>query len=100
MYLMTKCGNSGIKSVHNYTNKGSVITRGRQSVTSESTPILTFDPMSPSCNNLWVFKWDIVVPLFWKIDFQRVKSGFIFLKKIKLICHSVCNKKEMGFTMI
>ena len=36
VYLMTKCGNSGIKAV--YKNDKFVITRGRQNVTSESTP--------------------------------------------------------------
>ena len=35
---MTKCGRSGIKAVYNYKNKEYVITRGRQNVTSESTP--------------------------------------------------------------
>ena len=38
----------------------SIITLGRQDVASESTP--SFDLISPSCNNLWVVKWDIVVP--------------------------------------
>ena len=38
MYLMTKCGKSGIKVVYNYKNKKSIITMGRQNVTSESTP--------------------------------------------------------------
>ena len=38
MYLMTKCGTSGIKAVYNYKNKVYVTTRGRQNVTSESTP--------------------------------------------------------------
>ena len=37
MYLMTKCGKSGIKAVYNYQNNDCVITRGRQNVTSEST---------------------------------------------------------------
>ena len=50
MYLMTKCGNSGIKPVDNYKNKDSLITRGRQN-----------PDICPSCNNLWVFKWDIVM---------------------------------------
>ena len=35
VYSMTKCGKSGNKAVYNYKN---VITRGRQNVTSESTP--------------------------------------------------------------
>ena len=38
VYLITKCGKSGIKAVHNYKNDNFVITRGRQNVTSESTP--------------------------------------------------------------
>ena len=38
MYLRTKCGKSGNKAVYNYKNKESIITRGRQNVTSESTP--------------------------------------------------------------
>ena len=37
MYLMTKCDKSGIKVVHNYKNKKSIITMGRQNVTSENT---------------------------------------------------------------
>ena len=38
MYLMTKCGKSGIKIVYNYKNKKSIITMGRQNQASESTP--------------------------------------------------------------
>ena len=38
MYLMTKCGKSGIKVVYNFKNKKSIITMGRKHVTSESTP--------------------------------------------------------------
>ena len=38
MYLMTKYGKSGIKVAHNSKNKKSIITMGRQNVTSESTP--------------------------------------------------------------
>ena len=38
MYLMTKCGKSGIKVVYNYKNKKIIITMGRQNVTGESTP--------------------------------------------------------------
>ena len=38
MYLMTKCGKSGIKVVYNYKNKKYNFTMGRQNVTSESTP--------------------------------------------------------------
>ena len=38
MYLMTKCGKSGIKAVYHYTDKKSIFTMGRQNVTSESTP--------------------------------------------------------------
>ena len=38
IYLMTKCGKSGNKAVYNYKNDNFVITRGRQNVTSESTP--------------------------------------------------------------
>ena len=38
VYSMTKCGKSGNKSVNNYKNDNFVITRGRQNVTSESTP--------------------------------------------------------------
>ena len=38
MYLMTKCGKSGIKAVYYYENKDSVITRRRQNVISETTP--------------------------------------------------------------
>ena len=38
VYSMTKCGKSGIKAVYNYKNDNFVITRGRQNVTSESTP--------------------------------------------------------------
>ena len=38
VYSMTKCGKSGIKAVYNYKNANFVITRGRQNVTSESTP--------------------------------------------------------------
>ena len=35
---MTKCGKSGNKAVYTYKNDNFVITRGRQNVTSESTP--------------------------------------------------------------
>ena len=35
---MTKCGKSRIKAVYNYKNDNFVITKGRQNVTSESTP--------------------------------------------------------------
>ena len=35
---MTKCGKSGIKVVYGYKNDNFVVTRGRQNVTSESTP--------------------------------------------------------------
>ena len=35
---MTICDKSGIKAVYNYENKDSVITCGRQNVTSTSTP--------------------------------------------------------------
>ena len=35
---MTICDKSGIKAVYNYKNKDYVITRGRQNVTSKSTP--------------------------------------------------------------
>ena len=35
---MTKCDKIGIKTVYNYKNDNLVITRGRQNVTSESTP--------------------------------------------------------------
>ena len=38
MYSMTICDKSGIKAVYNYENKDSVILRGRQNVTSTSTP--------------------------------------------------------------
>ena len=38
MYLMTKCGKNGIKTVYNYKNKKSIITMGGQNVASESTP--------------------------------------------------------------
>ena len=38
MYLMTKCGKSGIKIVYNYRKKKSIITMSRQNVASESTP--------------------------------------------------------------
>ena len=38
MYSMTICEKSGIKTVHNYKNKDYVITRGRQHLTSTSTP--------------------------------------------------------------
>ena len=38
LYLMTKCGKSGNKAVDNYKNNNFVFTRGRQNVTSESTP--------------------------------------------------------------
>ena len=38
MYSMTICDKSGIKAVYNYKNKDYVITRGRQNVTSKSTP--------------------------------------------------------------
>ena len=37
-YSMTKCGKTGNKAVYNYNNDSFVITRGRQNVTSESTP--------------------------------------------------------------
>ena len=37
IYLMTKCGKSGIKAVYNYKNKNYVITRSPQNVTSETT---------------------------------------------------------------
>ena len=32
MYLLTKCGKSGIKVVYNYKNKKNIITMGRQNV--------------------------------------------------------------------
>ena len=35
---MIKCGKTGNKAVYNYKNDSFVITRGRQNVTSESTP--------------------------------------------------------------
>ena len=35
---MTICDKSGFKAVYNYKNEDYVITRGRQNVTSESTP--------------------------------------------------------------
>ena len=38
VYSMTKCGKSGNKAVYNYKNNNFVIRRGRQNVTSESTP--------------------------------------------------------------
>ena len=38
VYLMIKCGKSGIKAVYNHKNDDFVITRGQQNVTSESTP--------------------------------------------------------------
>ena len=38
MYSMTICDKSGIKTVYNYKNKDSVITRSRQNVTSTITP--------------------------------------------------------------
>ena len=38
MYSMTICDNSGITAVYNYKNEDYVITRGRQNVTSTSTP--------------------------------------------------------------
>ena len=38
MYLMIKCGKSGIKIIYNYKNKKTIITMGRQNVTSETTP--------------------------------------------------------------
>ena len=38
MYLLTKCGKNGIKTVYNYKNKKSIITMGGQNVASESTP--------------------------------------------------------------
>ena len=38
VYLLTKCGKSGIKAVYNYKNDNFVITRGRQNITSERTP--------------------------------------------------------------
>ena len=37
-YPMTISDKSGIKAVYNYKNKDSVFTRGRQNVTSKSTP--------------------------------------------------------------
>ena len=37
MYLLTKCGKSGVKVVYNCKNKKCIITMGRQNVTSEST---------------------------------------------------------------
>ena len=59
MYLMTTCGKSGIQAVYNYKNKDFVFTRGRQNVTSETTQSRSFDLISPSCNSLWGFKWDM-----------------------------------------
>ena len=38
MYLMTKCGKSGIKVAYNYKNKKYLVTMGQQNVPSESTP--------------------------------------------------------------
>ena len=38
MYSMTICEKGGNKAVYNYKNKDYVITRGRQNVTSTSTP--------------------------------------------------------------
>ena len=38
MYSMTICDKSGNKAVYKYKNKDYVITRGRQNVTSTSTP--------------------------------------------------------------
>ena len=38
MYSMTICDKSGIKAVNNYKKKDSVATRGRQNVTTTSTP--------------------------------------------------------------
>ena len=38
VYPMTKCGKSGNKAVDNYKNDNFVTTKGRQNVTSESTP--------------------------------------------------------------
>ena len=38
MYSMKICDKSGIKAVYNCKNRDSVITRGRQNVTSTSTP--------------------------------------------------------------
>ena len=38
MYLMTKCGKSGIKAVYNYKKKDSAITRGRQNTIRNTTP--------------------------------------------------------------
>ena len=38
MYSITICDKSGNKAVYNYKNKDSVITRGRQNVTSTTTP--------------------------------------------------------------
>ena len=35
---MTKCDNSDNKAAYNYENDNFIITRGRQNVTSESTP--------------------------------------------------------------
>ena len=35
---MTKCGKSGNKAVYNYNNDTFVSKRGRQNLTSESTP--------------------------------------------------------------
>ena len=43
MYSMTICDKSGIKAVYNYKNKDSLITRGRQNVSSKSTP---FGPLT------------------------------------------------------
>ena len=39
MDSMTTCDKSGIKAVYNYKIEDSVITRGRQNVTSTSTPL-------------------------------------------------------------
>ena len=38
MYSMTICDKSGVIAAYNYKNKDSVISRGRQTVTSTSTP--------------------------------------------------------------
>ena len=38
MYSMTICNKSGIKAVYNNRNKDPVTTRGRQNVTSTTTP--------------------------------------------------------------
>ena len=46
MYLMTICCNNCNTTVYSYKNKDYVIRRDRQNVTSESTPIRTFDLIS------------------------------------------------------